>query len=309
MTPFVNRKTGRIALTVVALCTTVLGLPMTSAVAAPSTTTTLPASIVAAGNAYARHLLGAQPIPSEARDVTSLPTPLPPNGDVGESPDVRQAHHLYLLPLSVSVDQYVRAHLLKGEKVTETGTGTSPNAFPVYNLGISLTCVSPHITFCGIFYQTTEAKNGEQELRVDVQVIYLPILHVKMPTGGVVTVTGYGKTSLMNLSSDPTSVVLTHHQVLTVRTAISGLKNLGQNGICAEDSLLLKINVTTRGKVVWSATADECPGALIITSTKSNQILDNRSCLFWHVVDSFFPTGAANATKTASKYCNSSQYG
>src|ERR1035438_1793286 len=80
--------------------------------AAGDSPTTLPASIVAAGNAYARHLIGAQPIPPEAREVTSLPTPLAPNGDVGESPEVRQVHHLYMLPLSVSVDQYVRAHLL-----------------------------------------------------------------------------------------------------------------------------------------------------------------------------------------------------
>ncbi len=58
--------------------------------------------------------------------------------------------------------------------------------------------MSPHVTFCGVYYQTTQAKDGEQELRVDVQVIYLPILHVKMPTDGVVTVTGYGTTSLMD---------------------------------------------------------------------------------------------------------------
>jgi hypothetical protein len=300
--------TGRIALVFVALAIACLGLPTTSALAAP-TTTTLPSKIVAAGNAYARHLLGAQPIPSEAREVASLPTSLPPNGDVGESPDVRQAHHLYMLPLSISVDQYVRAHLLKGEKVTETGTGTSPNAFPVYNLGISLTCVSPHITFCGIYYQTTVAKDGVQELRVDVQVIYLPILHVKMPTSGVVTITGFGKTSLMNESSDPASVVLTRHQALTLRTVISKLKDLGDNGMCMEDSLLLKIKVVKNSRVVWSAAADACPGALSITSPKSNQILDNRSCSFWHVVDSFFPSNLAKATKSESKYCNSSRYG
>ena len=308
MRQFAILTTGRFAL-VSALSIVSLGLPSMSAVAATATTTTLPASIVAAGNAYARHLIGAQPIPPEAREVTSLPTPLAPNGDVGESPEVRQVHHLYMLPLSVSVDQYVRAHLLKGEKVTETGTGTSPNANPVYNLGVSLTCVSPHITFCGIFYQTTEAKNGEQELRVDVQVIYLPILHVKMPTEGVVTLTGYGKTSLMNASSDPSTVVLTHHQALTLRTVIAGLKDLGSNGMCMEDSLLLKITIVTNGKVVWSATADACPGALTITSAKTNVILDNRACSFWHVVDSFFPSGTAVATKTGSKYCNAPQYG
>jgi hypothetical protein len=253
--------------------------------------------------------LRLQPIPPEARRVTSLPTPLAPNGNVAASPDVRLAHDLYLLPMSVSVDQYVRGHLLKGEKVTETGTGTSPNANPVSNLGLSLTCASPHITYCGVFFQSTEAKDGEQELRVDVQVIYLPILHVKIPTDGIITVTGFGKTSLMNASSDPASIVLTHHQALTLRTVIARLKDLGPNGMCMEDSLLLKIKIVKDAKVVWSATADACPGALTVSSFSTKAILDNRSCSFWHVVDSFFPSGAATATKSESHYCNDSQYG
>jgi hypothetical protein len=287
-------------------------LGLTSTVAAASTTTTsttLPPSIVLAGNAYTRHFLDVQPIPPEARRVTSLPTPLPPNGDFGDSPLIRQDHHFYVLPTSVSVDAYVRAHLLKGERVTESGSGFSPRANPTYNLGVSLTCMSPHITFCGVYYQTTEAKKGEQELRVDVQVIYLPILHVQMPTDGVVTVTGYGKTSLMDPSSEPTSVVLSHHQALTLRTVISNMKDLGFEDTCMEDSLLLKINIVKQGRVIWTATADECPGALAVSSARSSPILDARSCPFWHVVDTFFPSGSAQATTSEINGCADSQYG
>lgn len=304
-----GHATSRVALFLVALGLACLGLPATQALAAPTTTsTTLPAAIVLAGNAYTRHFLDAQPIPPEARRVATLPTPLAPNGDFGDSPLIRQDHHLYLLPASVSVEQYVRTHLLKGERVTESGNGTAPNTYPTYNLGVSATCVSPHITFCGVYYQTTQAKDGEQELRVDVQVIYLPILHVMMPTDGVVTVTGYGTTSLIDPSSDPTSVVLTHHQALTLRTVISRMKDLGFEDTCMEDSLLLKIDVVHHGTTVWSATADVCPGALAITSKTSNPILDDRSCPFWHVVDTFFPSGTAKATKAAINGCAVSQY-
>lgn len=304
-----GHATRRVALVVVALGVACLGLTSTGAVAAPTTTTstTLPPAIVLAGNAYARHFLDTQPIPPEARRVATLPTPLPANGDFGDSLFVRADHHLYLLPASVSVDAYVRAHLLPGEKVTETGSGTSPNANPTYNMGISITCVSPHITFCGVYYQTTEANNGEQELRVDVQVIYLPILHVTMPTDGAVTVTGYATASLMNGSSDPTSVVLSHHQALTLSTVISHMKNLGSVGVCAEGSVLLKIDIVKDTKVIWSATATDCPGALAITSATSSPILDARWCPFWHVVDTFFPTGVATATKTDND-CADSQY-
>jgi len=298
-----------VALVAIAFGLAGLGLPVTGALSAPTTTTTsLPAAIVLAGNAYARHLIGAQPIPPEARRVTTLPTPLPPNGDVGPSPGVREDHHFYLLPLSVSVDQFVRAHLPHGETVTETGSGSSPNAYPTYNLGLSLACVSPHITFCDVYYQTTESKNGEQELRVDVQVDYLPIIRAQMPTSGVVTVTGYGRTSLMDGSSDPTSVVLTHHQALTLRTVVAQLKDFG-GGVCMEDSLMLKISVVRDGIVVWAATADECPGVLAITSEKASLSLYDRSCSFWHVVDSFFASGTANGTKSDSKVCADSQNG
>jgi hypothetical protein len=295
-------------LILIALGIACLGLPWTSVGAAPTTTTTLSPTVVLEGNAYARHLLDAQPVPPDARRVATLSTTLAPNGDFGDSPLIRQDHHLYLLPMSVSVDQFVRTHLIKGERVTETGTGTAPNAYPTHNLGVAPTCASPHITFCGVYYQTTEAKNGEQELRVDVQVIYLPILRVQMPTDGIVTVTGYGATSLTDPSSDPASVVLSRHQALTLRTVIARMKDLGFEDTCMEDSLLLKIKVVRHGRVVWSATADECPGALAITTATSNPILDGRSCPFWHVVNTFFVAGTANATKSQIHGCADSQY-
>ena len=306
--PHGRHATSRVVPILIALVAVCLGLPSTNVGAAPTTTTTLSPTVVLKGNAYARHLLDAQPIPPDARGVTTLPTPLAPNGDFGESPLIRQDHRLYLLPMSVSVDQFVRAHLLKGERITETGTGTAPHTYPTYNLGVSPTCASPHITFCGVYYQTTEAKNGEQELRVDVQVIYLPTLRVQMPTDGIVTVTGYGATSLTDPSSDPASVVLSRHQALTLRTVIARMKDLGFEDTCMEDSLLLKIKVVRHGRVVWSATADECPGALAITTATSNPILDGRSCPFWHVVNTFFVAGTANATKSQIHGCADSQY-
>jgi hypothetical protein len=299
---------GRTALVAAALGVACLGLPSANVSAAPTTTTTLPESIVVAGNAYARHLLAGQPIPTDARKVTTLPTALKPSGGVSNGEDVRHAWSLYELPMSVSVEQFVRAHLPSGEKVTETGSGFAPLTNPVYNLGLSLTCVSPHIVYCGVFYTTTEAKDGEQELRVDTDVTYLPIIHATMPTSGTVTVTGYGKISLMDSSSDPVSVVLSHHQALTLATVVSELKDFG-GGMCMEDSQLLKIKVVQDGKEIWSAAADECPGVLDISSGTSTMNLDTRSCAFWHVVNSFFASGAANGTKDGAESCSANQDG
>jgi hypothetical protein len=297
--------TWRAALMVVALVVGCLGLPSTGALAA-STTTTLPKAIVAAGNAYALHLLNEQPVPPEARAVTSLPSPIAPSDGFAFA-QVERSHRFYLLPPSVSVMSYVRAHLPEGETNGGTGTSYGPGTKTVYYLSVARTCVSRHILYCGISYTSTELKDGQQELRVDAEVVYLPILHVKMPTDGVVTVTGYGKAGIQG-SSDPSSVVLSHSEALRLRSAISGMKDMGDNGMCMEGSMILRIKVVKDGKVVWRAVADDCPGALVITSAKSNQILDNRSCSFWHVVDSFFASNQVSATKGESLICSQSQF-
>jgi len=56
-------------------------------------------------------------------------------------------HHLYLLPMSVSVDQYV-GPLAEREKVGGTGTTSRPITNPVYSMTVYRTCVSAHITYC-----------------------------------------------------------------------------------------------------------------------------------------------------------------
>jgi hypothetical protein len=199
----------------------------------------------------------------------------------------------------VSVEKYVASHLPAGETLNGTGTGDGPNALTTHTVELASNCVSPHITYCGVSYATSEVA-GRQELRVDVQVVWLPIVHVAMPTSGLVTVTGFASTSLIHGSSGPSSVVLSQSEANQLSTQITGLKDMSQNVQCMEDSALLDITVTHNNKVTWSAIADECPGELRITSPTGDHLLDDRSCAFWHAVDSFFPAGTATATKTDS---------
>ena len=269
-----------------------------SALASPTTTTTLSPQTRSAGAAYAEALLARQPIPPGARLVDTLPTPLPSSGDITDT-GTATAHHEYELPSSVSVATYVEAHLPSGETLSGTGTGSGPTTPTTHTLQVAATCVSPHITYCGVSYVTTEV-NGQQELRVDVQVEWLPIVHVVMPTSGLVTVTGFDTTSLVRGSSGPASVVLSRAQARGLGEQIRGLKDMSQNVNCMEDSALLDITVTDGTTVVWRAIGDECPGELRITSVTGDHLLDDRSCSFWHLVNSFFPAGTATATKSDS---------
>jgi hypothetical protein len=223
---------------------------------------------------------------------------LPATGDISTS-GAATAHHEYEVPTSVSVDAYVESHLPAGETLNGTGTGGGPNSPTTHTLELAANCASPHITYCGVSYATATVK-GQQELRVDVQVVWLPIVHVTMPMNGLVTVTGYGATSLVRGSSEPSSVVLSQSQARQLRDQIEGLKDMSQNVVCMEDSALLDITVTQNNKVEWRAIADECPGELRISGSAGAYLLDDRSCAFWHVVNSFFPAGTASATKTES---------
>jgi len=249
-------------------------------------------------------LLNRQPVPPGARLVHHLPTPLLEDGEGPANDGLRDVTREYLLPPSVNVDAFVRAHLRSGESVNETGTASSPKANPTHDIGVKLRCVSRHVTYCSIMYQTTLANDGQQELRLDLQVEWLPNVTAVMPTKGVVSVTGYGDDSLPRGSSDPFTVALSHSQAVALRIDISKLKDAG-GGTCKEDATLLKISVTssTTKKVVWHASADVCPGILSIASNSEDLQLDDHSCVLWQLVRSFFPAGRADATKGAIGFC------
>jgi hypothetical protein len=130
-----------------------------------------------------------------------------------------------------------------------------------------------------------------------------PDTPVVMPvTGsGMVSVTGFGVTSLVHGSSDPTTVVLSSYQALELRAAIESLSTENGNPICMEDSALLHVKVTRDGKTVWNAIADECPGVLRVTDPASNHLMNDRSCSFWRLVNGFFTSNQATATRRDSQ--------
>ncbi|MGC2168162.1 MAG: hypothetical protein WA580_03585 [Acidimicrobiales bacterium] len=128
-----------------------------------------------------------------------------------------------------------------------------------------------------------------------------PDTPVVMPVTGVVSVTGFGVTSLVRGSSDPSTVVLSAYQALELRASIESLSAENGNPICMEDSALLYVRVTHDGKTIWNAVADECPGVLRVTNPASGHLLNDRSCSFWHLVSGFFATNQATATRHDSR--------
>jgi len=296
-----SRTTG---LLIVALFSVTVGLATPSAFAGTTSTTLSPASL-AAGKAYETQLLSEQPVPSGAIPMSHFSTPLAIQSQEAFLVGNQIISRGYLIPATVGIDKFVLGHLRKGEAVVGTGTGSGPNDRTVYSVSVSLPCVSRHVTYCGLQYDTTSTPGGRQELLIALQIDWVPIVTVKMPTTGVVTVTGYDKTSAAEGSSDPVSVVLTRQQALKLSTVIATLRTSGE-GLCAEDAVLLKISITsaTTYNVMWSAVGDECPGALAISATGTHVVLDDHSCTLWQLVSSFFPAGEAHATKSEAISCD-----
>ena len=268
---------------------------------------TTSAQTTASATAYASPILDQAPVPKGAMVVAHLPVPLPNGSGRPLVTGLVDVHRFFLLPRSFDLEGFVRGHLPKGASVIGTGSG-SGNGIPltVY-VATALSCPSRNVSFCQLDYTAANVANGGQELRIDVLVVWLPLITVIMPTNGVVTLTAYDHLSLANPPRDPVSVVLNHAQVIKLRGVIASLNPAG-GGQCMEDTRLYVL-ATSRGPgtpITWHAIGDGCGGVLIVEgqSGRSSPVgLNGNSCALRRLVTSFLPLGEAAGTRTAIKYC------
>jgi hypothetical protein len=260
----------------------------------------------AAGRTFALTLFSKIPLPS---GVNRLSTPVEPLQSVTGSPEYLNAVDVaryYRVSSSVDITTFAESHFPKNESL---GTASTPNGG--YHTSASFSalsmCPNRHVAYCSVTYSASALNKSQQELRIDIDVVWTPIRVVRLPTSGVVTLTGYEKTSLMNSSSEPVKVVLTSSQVVKLRSAIAQLRT-SPGGLCMEDSTLYKISVTPsdKGDAFWSATADECPGQLNVKTQGHLIELNARSCPLETLISSFFPPHSARGTKQGLEACSSS---
>jgi hypothetical protein len=261
---------------------------------------------LAAGRTYADSLFTKIPIPS---GVTRLIAPIKPLHPVTGSPgysNVVDVARYYRVPSSIDVTAFAESHFPKGEW-QGNGSTIDGGYHTSVNFSALSQCTDRHAAYCGVTYSALTLSKSQEELRIDVAVVWAPIHVVLLPTSGVVTLTGYDKISLMNPSSNPVHVVLNATQVKKLRGAIALLRG-SPGGLCMEDSMLYKISVssTTNGKAFWSASADECPGQLSVRDHGHQIALNARSCPLEKLVGTFFPPRSANGTKLGLKVCEPS---
>ena len=227
-------------------------------------------------------------------------------GVVGLS-DLVDVHRNYLLQRPVDLGSFLRDHHAPGASITgpETMSGSDVTAVTGYQLALPF--ANRHLSYEQLDYTVGTTPQSDKELRVDAEVVWVPIENVKMPTSNPVILTAYGHMTAAQGSSEPTSVTLTKSEAEKLRSAISSLSNTA-GGMCMEDDTLFTISTsfTARGStspVKWRAVADVCPGVLNVVSGTRHVSLDDHSCGLRSLVSEFLPPGKAAATRLSLKDC------
>lgn len=254
----------------------------------------------AEGKSFAESLLAKAPLPNGATVAVLLPAPLINLPDGTGTVDV---HQNYLLKAKLDLATFIASHRPSGAVVNGPNSENSGELSTTYEYSLPL--ANRHVAFESLDYTVGYASNGVEELRVDAGVDWVPIQSAKMPIKGVVTLTGFGRLSDMNPSSDPTSVTLSRSQAIRLRRQILTLSNAPTGGICMENSTLFVLAVAP-GKGMpasWTATGVACPSYLNVADGNSKVSLVDTPCSLRGLIDAILPKGKAMGTRSELKFC------
>ena len=127
------------------------------------------------------------------------------------------------------------------------------------------------------------------------------------PKSDVVTLTGYGRLSAMNPSSDPTSVILNRSQALALDQELASLR-VGRLPDCHENSVVFRLAIAPRQDDVpnWTVVDWLCPlpGTIYVKSAIGIQTYLASVCEVGVLVSSDLPRGKANGTRSAFRLCS-----
>jgi hypothetical protein len=207
----------------------------------------------------------------------------------------------FKVPAPVDLAAYFDAHLPSNRGPGGCSTYSS-NSGTQLHCQRALVCANRNATLCGASYNY-ETVGQQQELRVGVYVVWLPIVSASFPSGGTVTVTGYAHPTAMSGSSGPISANPTLAQRRTLAAALAELRG-APGGLCMEDGTLFTITVrsSVRDNVVWQARADICPGTVVVSWSGHEVALNGRNCALAHAVRAVLPL-AARATHEYLSNC------
>ena len=308
--------TSPVALGVLVGCLVVLTSVFAGDVAATSspTSTTLGRTELttntassATARAFANQLLNQAALPAGAVVTKHLVAPLTNAAGLVALTDLVVVHRNYVLQRPVDLASFLRDHHAPGATIEGPQTVSGSAVTSVTGYQLNLPFASRHLSYEQLDYTVGTTAPSDKELRVDAEVVWVPIENASMPTSHPVILTAYGHMTAFAGSSDPTTVTLTKSEAVQLRKALSSLSNTA-GGVCMEDATLftLATSFTAPGStrsVKWTATADVCPGVLSVVSGTRHVALDDHSCVLRSLVGKFLPARKAAATRLSLKNC------
>ena len=223
--------------------------------------------------------------------------------------DLTDLHKLYLVAKSPDeVENYVEAHLRRGAKVTSSGNGSSPQCTDE-DVEVSLPTSGNNEYLAQLVYTLARVGAGS-ELRIDAETVWVPNRPAGevAPTGRVMEVTGFSKSSAMEGSSGPVTVRLDSPHAATIRKVFNTLSR-APKVICTEDSLLFQITIRAKAGLPPFITADgyECGETVFVTENgKSLPSLYDGNCSILRAVAELLPP-KAKSTREIAGQCKTSQ--
>jgi len=306
LSPMVRRRSravlGVLATLLVAACASPQpagSLVLPSAASSPS----------AAATTFAQQVLDAAVLPPGARVTHNFASDLLKRPF--ETPLVASLVDLYLLyavdELPNSVKVFLTSHLPPGASVSTIGTAGDPHG-SVDGFTVSMPTSGPNANYAALVYEVAAYGQNATEFRVDAQVIWVANRprEETVPAGGIVEVTGFAQTPLMNRSSGPVTVQLTGAQAAALRFVADSLP-LGPDSVCAEDALLYRIDFrpSPGSPAPFEMNGYEC-GYSVQVSRNGQALapLNDAGCMLLNEVIGLLPAGSAAGTRSASGSCS-----
>ncbi len=214
-------------------------------------------------------------------------------------------HKLYVVAKSPDeVENFVKAHLRHGAKVTSTGNGSSSTCTEE-DVEVSLPTSGNNEYLAQLVY-TIAPVGTVSELRTDAQTVWVPNRPVGevAPAGRVMEVTGFSESSAAEGSSGPVTVRLDNPQAARIRRAFNALPR-SPRVMCMEDSVLFEITILSKAglRPFFAASGYECGGTVAVTEHEETlPSLYDRNCSLLRVVAKLLPP-KAKATREIAGEC------
>lgn len=220
--------------------------------------------------------------------------------------DLVDVHEVYTFTHAINLGEYLRLNRLDGASLAGPSTVSGSSIPTETGYEYTLPFANRHVSYERLDYSLADSRTGAETLRVDAQVVWVPIVTVHMPTTHPVTLTGYDHLSLAMGPSGAVSVTLSPAQARRLERVVASLSSAA-GGVCMESSPMFVITTSTRSKddakKLWTATAQECPDVLGVVDGTRHVMLDDSSCALRNLVLSDLPRGEATASREALGSC------